>query len=448
MSSVRFAWLAVLSPFVAVLSSSPLFAEPTADQLANWHQWRGPLASGVAPEADPPTEWSETKNVAWKVAIPGRGNATPIIWKDRVYVVTVVPTDNVDPAKADPATQPERPFGIKFPNNYHQYVTLCLDRATGKEIWRQVAAEKVPHSGTHGDNTYASASPTTDGKRLYVWFGSVGFFCYGLDGSVVWEREFPEVETRVSFGEGASPALYGDRLILVRDHEGADTIECIDANTGKTIWSEERDEPTTWATPLIVEHAGRVQVVTNGKNRVRSYDLADGSLIWECGGQVDNVTPSPVTRNGVVYCASGYRGSSLQAISLDATGDVTGTDKILWKVERNTPYVPSLLLYDDLLYFTKSNEGIVSCVNADTGEELIEATRLDGVRGLYASPVAAADRLYFAGRDGACLVAQKGPEFEVLATNSLDDGFDASPAIAGKQLFLRGRENLYCIEQK
>lgn len=447
-SLVRCVLLSTVSLAVSFSGAESRGAEPGAAVLANWHQWRGPLAAGVAPQGDPPVEWSETKNVAWKIAIPGRGNATPIVWEDRVYVVTVVPTEKVDPAKADPATQPERPFGIKFPNNFHQYVTICLDRATGKEIWRKVAAEKVPHSGSHNDNTYASASPVTDGERLYVWFASVGFYCYSLDGQLLWEREFPEVETRLSFGEGASPALHGDRLVLIRDHEGADTIEAIDANTGETLWRTDRDEPTTWSTPLIVEHAGRTQVVTNGKNRVRSYDLADGSLIWECGGQVENVTPSPVTKDGVVYCASGYRGSALQAISLDSTGDVTGTDKVLWSLDRNTPYVPSLLLYDDLLYYTQSNEAIVSCVNADSGEAVFERSRLEGVRGLYASPVGAADRVYFAGRDGGCVVAKKGPEFEILATNVLEDGFDASPAIAGKQLFLRGRQNLYCIEAK
>ena len=337
-------------------------------------------------------------------------------------------------------------FGITFPNTFYQFAVICLDRNTGRELWRKVAAEKVPHEGHHGDNNYASASPTTDGERLYAWFGSVGLFCFDLDGKQLWSRDLGEVETRRSFGEGASPVVHDDRVVLTRDNEGKSYVICLNAATGETVWQVDRDEPTSWATPLVVEQDGRTQVITSASNRVRSYNLADGALLWECGGQVGNVTPSPVTDGKLVYCMSGYRGSALFALPLDATGDITDSDEIAWSTSRGTPYVPSPLLYDGLLYFNQSNDAILTCLKADTGETVIERTRMPGLRSVYASPLGAAGRVYFVGRDGVTLVIERGEEFKELATNRLDEGIDASPAAVGKQLFLRGQKHLYCIE--
>lgn len=412
----------------------------------NWHQWRGPDASGVAPDADPPLTWSEDEGVQWKVEIKGLGNSTPIIWGDRVFVLTVIDTGRVDPSKTPPADQPKRKFGIVYPNTYHQYVVLCLDRATGKELWRRVATEQVPQEGHHGDNSFASASPTTDGERLYVCFGMAGLYCYDLDGELLWDRELGPVQTRLSFGEGSSPVIHGDRLVLVRDHDGPSYMMTLDAKTGDTVWRAERDEPSGWSTPLIVERAGRTQVVTNGKNRVRSYDLTNGELLWECGGQVSNVTPSPVATDSAVFCMSGYRGAALYALPYDATGDLTDSAAALWTKSRGTPYVPSPLLYDGQLYFNRSNSAVMTSLDAATGNEILEPVRLPSLRGLYASPVGAAGRVYFVGRAGTTLVLSHGDEFKVLATNKVDDRFDASPAIAGDQLFLRGKSALYCID--
>jgi outer membrane protein assembly factor BamB len=197
-----------------------------------------------------------------------------------------------------------------------------------------------------------------------------------------------------------------------------------------------------------VEHKGIEQLITNAHHRVRSYDLANGDLIWECGGQVFNVTPSPVTDDEFVYCMSGYRGSAAMALPLDAASDITGTDQIVWSKSRGTPYVPSPILYDGLLYFNQSNDAILTCLDAKTGETLIERTRMPGIRGLYASPVGASDRVYFVGRDGVTLVLEKGPEFKVLATNTLAEPTDATPALVGHQIFLRGENSLYCIGKK
>lgn len=432
----------------AVTTLAPMLAWAADPSESQWGQWRGPLASGVAPLGDPPTKWSEQQNVRWKAEIPGVGSSTPIVWGDRIFLLTVIKTDRAAENAVPAAEQPQRPFGIVFPTTYHQFVVLCVDRRTGKTLWQQVAAELVPHEGVHPDNDYASASPVTDGQRLYASFGSHGVYCYDLDGKLLWKRNVAQLKTRNSFGEGSSPALYGDTLVTVWDQEGPSFIEAMDAATGETRWKKEREEVTSWATPLIVERAGRTQVIVNATKRVRSYDLKSGDLIWECGGQVTNVTPSPVANEKLVFCTSGYRGSALVAMPFDQAGDLTETDKIAWQHDRGTPYVPSPLLYGERLYITQSNNGILTCLDASSGKVLIDRTRLPGISALYGSPVGAANRVYLTSRDGATLVIKNADTLEVLAENKLDEEFDASPAICGKELFLRGKKYLYCLAEE
>ena len=437
----------LLTLMIAACSGGAVAGDFETLKSSNWHQWRGPDANGVSLTANPPVTWSEQDNVHWKIPIDGLGNSTPIVWESKVFLLTAVDTGKVDPSLTPPDEQPKRPFGITYPNTAYQYVVLCLDREAGVELWRRVAAEQTPVEGHHGDNSFASASPTTDGKYLYAWFGSAGLFCFDLDGNLVWERNLGNVRTRRSFGEAASPVIHGNRLLVVRDQEEQSYIAAFDSRTGKTVWRIDRDEPSAWATPLVVERGGITQVITNGKNRVRSYDLQDGSLIWECGGQVSNVTPSPVATPETVLCMSGYRGSALAALPLNATGDLTGTSKIKWTLSRGTPYVPSPLLYDGLLYFNQSNNAILSCHEVESGNLVIDRTRLPAVSRLYASPVGADGRIYIADRDGTTLVIERGRELKVIATNRLDGGVDASPAVAGNQLFLRTKSNLYCLAQ-
>jgi len=440
--------IVVLPLALSTVAFAVAFADFGTEKQSNWHHWRGPEINGVSRTANPPTTWSEQENVKWKVAVDGKGTSTPIVWGDRVFLLTAIDTKQVDPTLSKPEDQAERPFGITYPNTTYEFVVICLDRHTGKEIWRRTAADKIPHQGHHGDNSFASASPTTDGKRLYAWFGSVGIFCYDLNGDLLWKRDLGTVETRLSFGEGSSPVVHGNRVVINRDNESDSKITVLDAGTGDFVWQEQRDEPSAWATPLIVEHGGRTQIITNASNRVRSYDLVDGELNWECGGQMGNVTPSPVRFDNVVICMSGYKGYSALALPLDSQGDITESEKIAWSKNRATPYVPSPLLYDDLLYFNQSNDAILSCLNARTGEAEISPTRIPKIRGIYASPVGANDRVYVTGRDGATVVLRHGNRFEVLAENQLADGFDASPALVDNQLLLRGRSYLYCISEE
>jgi outer membrane protein assembly factor BamB len=436
--------------------------DSTAEAGRNWPQWRGPLANGVAPEADPPLEWSETKNVKWKVKIPGEGSSTPVVWGNQVFVLTAVATGQKSETKSAEAPAQATTNALaggegrrrgsgssrrsEKQTEKYQFLVLCLDRNTGKTLWQKTACEAVPHEGHHPNHGYASASPVTDGQWLFAYFGSRGLHAYDLDGSFKWSKDFGQMKTRSAFGEGASPALHGDTLIVNWDDEtDKDFIVALDKRDGKQLWKNPREEDTTWATPLIVEHAVKTQVIVNATRKVRSYDLATGKELWSCAGQTANVIPTPVADADTVYVTSGFRGSALFAIALGRTGDLTGTDAVRWSHDQNTPYVPSPLLADDLLYVGKGNSGILSCFDKKTGKAHYEAERLEGIREIYASPVTAKDRVYVLGRDGSCLVLKKRPKLEILATNKLDDKTDASIALVGKELFIRGRENLYCI---
>jgi outer membrane protein assembly factor BamB len=269
-----------------------------------------------------------------------------------------------------------------------------------------------------------------------------------LKGQLKWEKDLGDLRTRNAFGEGSSPALHGDTLVLNWDHEGEDFIVALDKRTGNELWRKQRDEPTTWSTPLIVEQDGKSQVIVSATNKVRSYDLKTGEQLWECGGMTGNVVPTPVSGFGLVYAISGFRGAALLAIKLGASGAIDGSDAIAWRHGKSTPYVPSPVLLGERLYFFSGNNGILSCFNAKTGQPIYEATRINELgAGVYASPVAAADRLYLVGRDGKAVVVKAGDTPDVLAVNKLDDRIDASPAIAGKEIFLRGKQHLYCIAE-
>ena len=432
-----------ISLSMGILARGPL---PLLHADDNWAQWRGPSNSGVAATADPPITWSETENVRWKVPIDGAGAATPIIWEDRVFVLTAIKTDEKDASIPDPKDQPKTNFfDIKRPNAVHQFVVVCLDRNTGKELWRQVATKKIPHEGTHNDNDFASASPTTDGERLFCWFGSAGLYCYNLNGRKLWERDLGEAKVGSSLGEGSSPVLYGDKLVIVRDHSRKGAIEVLEAATGKTLWKKPRDEGNAWATPLILEHSGRTQVITSASNFIRSYDLDTGEIIWQCSGLTGNCTPCPQVQDDYVICMSGYQGYSAMAIPLTETGDISKSPKIRWSLDKGTPYVPSAVLYDGLLYFNQSNKSILRCVDSKSGELVFGPQRVNGISNIYASPVAANGRIYIVGRGGSTVVLKHSRSYEPIATNKLSERFDASPAIAGNQLFLRGEKYLYCI---
>jgi len=435
------AGLVTVAVFLLALSVS---VTASSESDANWPNWRGPAGTGVASGA-PPIDWAEDKNVRWKTDIPGLGSASPIVWGDRVYILTAI---GETVAAAPAAGRPRRAgfHGLAAPTNTIDWAVIAYDANDGSEVWRRVARSQVPYAGKHATNSYASASAVTDGEHLWAFFGSYGLHCLDMDGNLVWELDFGAMEARLGFGEGASPAIHGETIVVIWDQEAQSWIAAFNKVTGDELWRVDRDEPTTWATPFIVEHDGVTQVITSGPNRVRSYDLADGELLWEGPGLTANTIPTPVHADGVVYLAAGFGGSALMAVDLSrAQGKIDGTDAILWRIERDTPYVATPLLLDDIVYYTKSVNAIVSAARAGSGEKLFGPQRIDGLSEIYASPTAANGYIYFLGRDGGATVLRHGEEYQVAAQNTLDDGFDASPAIVGDSLYLRGRRSLYRI---
>ena len=408
-----------------------------------WPQWRGPYATGVSKFADPPIEWSETKNVRWKVEIPGRGSASPVVWGDRIFVLSAVPV-GLTGASA------HAPRGGFRPRDAHRFIVVAIDRRTGRVLWERTARERQPHEATHQDNgTYASSSAITDGRHVFAWFESQGMYVYDMNGKLIWSKDLGDKIMRNQFGEGSTPVLYGQRLVIVWDHQGQSFIVALDALTGNELWRVNRQEIDTWATPLVVEVGGRAQVIASGMNRVRSYDLETGAVVWESRGTTMNPIPSPVADDGMVFVTSGFQGNNLKAIRLaDAKGDITGSSAIVWMLDRNTPYVPSPLLYDGILYLLKTNSGILSAFDAKTGKPHYQLQRLDGLPEVFSSPVGARGRVYFTGRDGVTIAIRNSSTFEVLAKNKLDDGFDASPALVDKEIYLRGYQHLYSIAER
>ena len=427
--------LSGLAAAAALALVAPAIGAQSADSGRFWAQWRGPFATGVSKTANPPVEWSETKNIRWKIALPGRGSGTPVVWGDRLFVTTAVSADGTTKAVG----------GLM-----HKFIVMAIDRQTGKTVWQQVAREEAPHENAHPENgTFASPSAITDGELVIASFESRGLYAYDMNGKLIWQKDLGDKRMRSTFGEGSTPALHRNHLVVVWDHQGDSFVAALDKRTGNELWRRPRKEIDTWATPLVVEVNGRAQAIVGAMNSIQSYDLETGDVVWHSAGLTMNPIPSPVAEGGMAILMSGFRGNSLKAIQLaQARGDITGTPAMAWTFDRDTPYVPSPLLYDGVLYMLKSNNGILTTFDAKTGTPHYALQRLDAVPNVFASPVGAAGRIYIPGREGETLVIKHGPKFEVLATNSLDDGFDASPALVDGEIYLRGYKSLYCIAQK
>ncbi len=441
-------------------SIATLFVLPPlgAVYAENWGHWRGPTGNGVSPTATPPIEWSNTKNVKWKVNIPGRGSSSPVIWEDKVIITTAVPAvgaaASAGKAKANPRDRGPRSKGGRPEGggsdggglSPFEFKVLCFQRQDGKLLWERVAIVATPHQETHSTNGFASASPCTDGERIYAHFGSRGLYCYSMAGELQWKRDdFGQMNTRNSFGEGSSPTLVGDKLLVPWDHEGPSALYALDKRSGKTIWKTDRDEPTNWSTPLVVEHAGKKQVVMNGQKSARSYDLETGKELWKCAGQTERPAASAVAENGLVYVGSGFRGAFLGAFRLDGRGDIKGTKAVTWTIDHDTPDVASPLLTSGRLYFYKGKVGQLSCVDASTGKPYYVASRIPELDSIYASPIAANGHVYLTGRTGATVVIKDSNVLNIVATNNVGETVDATPAPVDDELFIRGEEHLFCI---
>lgn len=434
---------ASLTALLALLVLVSVLSAQNADANRHWGQWRGPQANGISPTANPPLEWSETRNVRWKVEVPGRGSSSPVIWGDRIFVTSAVPVGVTGDAQ-------HAPRGGLEPRGTHRFVLMAIDRKTGKTLWERVAREQEPHEAGHFENaTWASGSPVTDGQAVYAYFESFGLYAYDMNGKLLWEKDLGDKKMRNQFGEGSTPALFGNTLVIVWDHlNGQSFVAALDKRDGKELWRVLRKEIDTWATPLIVEVNGRAQAIVPARDRIYAYDLENGSVVWENEGLTMNAIPSPVYYDGMVFLMSGFQGNDLRVVRVaEAKGNIDGTSAVVWSFNRDTPYVPSPIISDGVLYFLKTNSGIISAFDAKTGKPMYQNQRLEGLPNVFSSPVAAQGRVYFTGREGSTLVIKSGPTFEVLATNTLDDGFDASPALVDNEIFMRGYKYLYAIAQ-
>ncbi|NQU51049.1 MAG: PQQ-binding-like beta-propeller repeat protein, partial [Bacteroidetes bacterium] len=284
-------------------------------ELDNWSQWRGPLGTGAAVKGNPPTEFSETKNLKWKTTIPGKGHATPIVWENKIVIQTAVETAEKVELKTDkPESEGQRRMSGTKTDAIHEFKVILVNRETGKIEWQTTVAKEWPEESTHNLGSWASNSPCTDGEFIYAYFGSRGLFCLDFEGNIKWERDFGQLEKNMSFGEGSSPYLYKNRLFIQWDHEGESVLYAIDKITGKDVWKVIRDEGTSWASPFVIEANGKTQVITSATSQVRSYDYNTGEIIWTSTGLTRNVIPVPIYENGILYVMSGFRGNALQAI--------------------------------------------------------------------------------------------------------------------------------------
>ena len=432
---------------LSLLASPGPAAEP-ATGGANWAQWRGPDGQGVSPEKGLPTEWSSTKNVKWKTAVPGRGHSSPIVWGDRIFLTTSVEGEVIPGAKAvkhilegNEYVHPDSVAG-----NRHQTLQLmCLDRRSGKILWERTAYTGRVHDDRHRKATYADGTPATDGRHVYAWFGSEGLYCYDFEGRLVWKKSLGGIATQ-GMGNGTSPVLYDNLVILQCDEdEGKNSfIAALDKRTGKEVWRTPRQVEVSWTTPVVARTSARVELVASGNQHVIAYDPATGRELWRCKGTQGWTVATPLVGRGVVVASAAHPVKRAVAIRLGGTGDVTDTPQVVWQYHKGTGYTPSSILYGDYVYLL-TDRGLLTCVDVSTGEVKYEGARVPKPATFSASPVAFEDKILLASEDGDTFVLKAGPRHEVVQVNSLDEPVYASPAIAGGNIFIRGTKHLYCI---
>jgi outer membrane protein assembly factor BamB len=417
----------------------------------NWPQFRGAQSLGVAEDPALPDTWSKTENVAWKTDIPGVGWSSPIVWGNRIFLTTVISASDQEPPKKGLYFGGER--GVS--PGEHRYVVYCVDWKTGRVLWEREVYKGVPTSTRHLKNSYASETPVTDGERVYAYFGNVGLFVFDLSGKPVWQQKFEPRKTRFGWGTAASPVVYKDRLFLVNDNDEKSSLAAYDKKTGKELWRVEREVGTNWATPYIWESGARAELVVPATKAVRSYNL-DGKPLWEFKGMSSIAIPTPFSKFGLLYIASGYVGDQhrpVYAIKPGASGDIslqkgeTSNQYIAWYQPQAGPYNPSPIVYGDI-YYTLLDRGFFTAHDAKTGKEIYGKQRIDPAAGAYtSSPWAYNGKIFCLSEDGDTFVIQAGAEYKLAGKNSLDEMCMATPAIARGSLILRTASKLYRISK-
>ena len=442
-----------MRPTVCGLLALILFVVSPALAQENWPQFRGADSLGISTNSDLPDHWSTTENVAWKTDLKGRGWSSPITWGDKIFLTTVVNLGEEEAPKKGLYFGGER---TKPPASDHEWKVLCLDLKSGNVLWEQLAHRGIPATPIHIKNSYASETPVTDGQRVYAYFGNVGVFCYDLDGKPLWKKELEPHKSRYGWGTAASSVLYQDRLYIVNDNEEDSYLLALNARSGEEVFRVAREEKSNWSTPYIWKNSQRVELITTGTKRNRSYDL-QGRLLWELAGMSSITIALPYSRDDLLYISSGYvldKMKPIYAIRPGASGDITledeatSNDYVVWCNKAAGPYNPSTLLYGDFLY-ALYDQGFFACYDPKTGEEVYKKQRIPDGKAFTSSPWAYGDRIFCANEDGLTFVMKTGKEFEILHTNALaeDDMCMATPAIVGDRLLLRTAARLYCIKK-
>ncbi len=454
------------APIVLLLAGVFLVSGPAAAQ-ENWLQFRGDTAGVVPDDPTLPERWSETENVVWSVDVPGLAWSSPVVAGDLVFVTTAVSAGNEpDPIKGlyDPGME----NGSEASENDHRWMVYAIDFHTGAVRWQRELYAATPPGKRHLKNSFASETPVTDGRRVYVYFGAIGqLAAFNMSGETVWTSELEAYNTTLEMGTGASPILHDDRVYVVNDNTTHSFVAAFEKDTGNEVWRVDRDERgQNWSTPFVWEHDLRTELVTAGTQGVRSYAL-DGELLWELHGMSGLTIPTPFTAHDLVYISSGYPGGGLRpvyAVKPGASGDIsiftedqmrrgipsgfpgplTSSDSIAWSYPLLGTYNTTAIVYGDI-YYTLLDRGFLVAHDARTGEEIYGRQRLEIGNGFTASPWAYNGKIFLLSEDGETYVIEAGQEFRILHKNALNEMTLATPAIARGSLFIRTQSKLYRI---
>ena len=436
---------------LALAGSLAMASAHAPDALdANWPQWRGPDGLGISAVTSYAEEWAPDRNVAWKTEVAGRGLSSPVVWGDRLFITTSIEGELVPGRTAPDHLGFDMKPGYLHPDSVgvdhkNALKVLAYDTKNGKLLWERTAYDGLMYDNRHKKNTYASPTIATDGQLVYAFFEAAGLYAYDFGGKLVWQKSLGNI-AKAGLGPGTSPILFENLLILQVDQEmGANSaIVALDKKTGTEVWRAERTTRRSWATPVIVRTATRVELVASGAELVIAYDPRTGKELWRSKGVQSHPIPSPVAGHGLVYLSAGSQAKRALAIRTGGTGDLTDTPAIAWRYDKGTAYVPSPILFGQYLYLV-SDKGLLTCLDALTGAVQYEGGRPPVPATFTASLVAYGDRVLETSEDGDTFVVKAGPTHEILRTNTVGEPVYASLALAGGTIYIRGDKHLFAI---
>jgi len=449
MADLRCALSSVLATTAAV---ALVTLSPSAAGDENWPQWRGPEGRGVAAESTYPEEWGPDKNIAWKTEVEGRGHSSPVIWGDYLFLTTSIKGEQVPGRTAPDHLGFDLKPGYLHPDSEavdykHALKVLAYDSRTGKLRWQQTAYDGLMYDNRHKSNTYASPTIATDGKLLYAFFEAAGVYAYDYAGKQVWKASVGNI-AKAGLGPGTSPIIWEDLLILQCDQEmGANSaIVALNRFSGKEVWRAERTTRRSWATPIIVRAGERQELIASGAETVAGYDPRTGKELWRAPGVQSHPIPSAVAGHGLVFLTAGSGAKRAIAIRPGGSGDITDTDRVVWRYQKGTAYTASPVLHGDYLYLM-SDGGIITCLDAKTGAVVYEGGRPPVGATFRSSLTAFGDRILETSEEGDTFVFRAGPKHEVLHSNSIGEPVWASLAFAHDTIYIRGDKHLFAVRK-